>query len=179
MLQKVVGQQILGQEVEFSDSFGLPQSKSSASVVSSQSFEAMLARPETPRMVAAQMAGALISAQNNKVGIALNPEELGRVRMVLTTTDTGVAISITAERPETLDLMRRHIDQLAEEFRSLGYSDIGFEFAEGDARGQFDNESTNNPPDGLTLPGSDPNTSESAPLLPARAMSSGGLDLRL
>lgn len=39
---------------------------------------------------------------------------------------------ILADRPETQELMRRHIDVLAQEFRSLGYERISFSFnAEG------------------------------------------------
>ena len=85
--------------------------------------------PGTARAVAVQLAEALITTQGSKVDIVLNPVELGRVRMVLSPSESGISVSITAERPETLELMRRHIDQLTEEFRALGYQDIGFEFS--------------------------------------------------
>ena len=178
-VQKAVNQQMADPEIDPADSFMLPHTKSVVQTASTQSYEAMLTRPETARMVAAQMVNAMISAQSNKVGIALNPEELGRVRMVLSTTETGVLISIAAERPETLDLMRRHIDQLAEEFRNLGYTDIGFEFAEGDARGHFNNESTDNPHEGLMQSTSISDASDPDPLPPTHALLSCGLDLRL
>jgi hypothetical protein len=50
-----------------------------------------------------------------------------------------MTVSIIAERSETLDLMRRHINLLAEEFRDIGYTDIQFAFGsseQGDADSQ-------------------------------------------
>ncbi|PCH74971.1 MAG: hypothetical protein COC12_02400 [Rhodobacteraceae bacterium] len=103
-----------------------------------RSAENVFTHPSTARAVASQMADALSNAQSKKIEIALNPEELGRVRMVLSTSDAGISVSILAERPETLDLMRRHIDQLTEEFRNLGYVDIGFDFSGDGTNSRFD-----------------------------------------
>lgn len=99
--------------------------------------------PGTARAVAVQLAEALITTQGSKVDIVLNPEELGRVRMVLSPSESGISVSITAERPETLELMRRHIDQLTEEFRALGYVDIGFEFSGEESDRNFDDGPNN------------------------------------
>lgn len=89
-------------------------------------------RAETPGVIARQLADAMPAAGGRPVDIALNPEELGRVRMALSTTDGSVTLHVMAERPETLDLMRRHIAELAQEFRSIGYGNINFSFAGGD-----------------------------------------------
>ncbi|MBT3141945.1 MULTISPECIES: flagellar hook-length control protein FliK [Roseobacteraceae] len=86
-------------------------------------------RPEVIRSIAAQMVTAAPRGTQPPVEIALNPEELGQVKMSVTTTDTSVVMTIAAERPETLDLMRRNLEQLTSEFRDLGYSDISFVFA--------------------------------------------------
>ena len=86
-------------------------------------------RPETPRLVAAQMAEALATKGERNIDIALSPEELGRVKMRVSTTDSSVVVTITTERPETGDLMRRHINELSEEFRRMGFEDISFEFS--------------------------------------------------
>jgi len=86
-------------------------------------------RPETPRLVAAQMAEALATKGERNIDIALSPEELGRVKMRVSTTDSSVVVTITTERPETGDLMRRHIQELSEEFRDMGFEDISFEFS--------------------------------------------------
>ena len=93
------------------------------------------AAPTSAGHIAAQMAIAI--SQNNAVGtteISLSPQELGRVRMVISVQDTVLTMTIYAERPEVSDLLRRNIDQLAEEFRSMGYEAMDFEFSE-DAEG--------------------------------------------
>ncbi len=97
-------------------------------------------RPEAIRSIAAQMVTAAPRGTQPPVEIALNPEELGQVKMSVTTTDTSVVMTIAAERPETLDLMRRNLEQLTNEFRDLGYSDISFVFAgdDSDASGNSD-----------------------------------------
>ncbi|MCZ4257968.1 flagellar hook-length control protein FliK [Sulfitobacter sp. G21635-S1] len=91
-------------------------------------------RADLPVQVARQLADALQNAGQGPVDIALNPEELGRLRLALSTTEAGMAVQITAERPDTIELMRRHITELAQEFRQLGYADISFTFAGGDTR---------------------------------------------
>ena len=102
-------------------------------------------RPETPRLVAAQMAEALATKGERNIDIALSPEELGRVKMRVSTTDTSVVVAITTERPETSELMRRHINELSEEFRRMGFEDISFEFSgegmSGDASEQDESQS--------------------------------------
>ena len=94
-------------------------------------------RPDTPVMIARQMAEALQKLPDKPVEIALNPRELGRVRMSISAVEAGITVNVIAERPETLDLMRRNIDQLAREFQSIGYEDINFAFAEGEAQQNF------------------------------------------
>ncbi|MEZ5888268.1 MAG: flagellar hook-length control protein FliK, partial [Paracoccaceae bacterium] len=76
-----------------------------------------------------QLAQGLDAHRGGPVEVTLSPEELGRVRMVLQGGETGLTLTLTAERPETLDLMRRHIDQLAQDFRDLGYRNLAFSFA--------------------------------------------------
>ncbi len=85
-------------------------------------------RAETARTIAGQMAAA-ISARPGSGGveIALNPEELGRVSITLNGRDDGVHMVIMAERPETLDLMRRHIAILSAEFEKLGYEGLSLD----------------------------------------------------
>lgn len=85
-------------------------------------------RPEIPRQVAAQLADIAQRMSGKSVELALNPAELGRVKLSLTPAENGMAVTITAERAETLDLMRRNIDTLAQEFRDIGYEDISFSF---------------------------------------------------
>lgn len=92
-------------------------------------------RPETPRMVAVQLAQAIVAKGDRNVDVALNPEELGRVKMRVSTSETGITVVIQTERAETGDLMRRHINELADEFRKMGFQNVSFEFSGGGASG--------------------------------------------
>ena len=86
---------------------------------------------QTARHIAAQIQDAVKLAPDKPVSISLNPEELGRVRMSISATEGGVVLYVLAERPETLDLMKRHIDLLAKEFGELGFSSVDLAFGQG------------------------------------------------
>lgn len=80
--------------------------------------------------VAAQIFAAVSSTPAGTTEIALNPEELGRVRIRLVGGEVGLSVTILAERPETADLMRRNIDILAREFSELGHDNLTFSFSD-------------------------------------------------
>ena len=96
-------------------------------------------RPNAEAQVTRQIAQQLIEvpnlAPNRPIEIALNPEELGRVRMTLHPSDSGMQVSLVVDRPETADLLRRNIEMLANEFRELGYTSVSFTFS-GSGSGQ-------------------------------------------
>ncbi len=81
--------------------------------------------------IARQLVDVMAQAAHRPTEIALSPQELGRVRMSVVAEDGAITVSIIAERPETLDLMRRHIDQLGQTFKSMGYESISFAFGQG------------------------------------------------
>ncbi|WP_106746748.1 flagellar hook-length control protein FliK [Yoonia maritima] len=85
---------------------------------------------DTVRQVANQLSVAVTEHAGKPTEIALNPEELGRVRLSMSVVENAITLSISAERQETTDLMRRHIETLAQEFRDLGYSDVSFAFGQ-------------------------------------------------
>ncbi|WP_081625851.1 flagellar hook-length control protein FliK [Yoonia vestfoldensis] len=114
--------------------FGL--STDTASVVGAAKTGDLHGAPTVARHVAQQIAVTVTQTAGQPTEIALNPEELGRVRMSMSTSDGTLMLHITADRPETTDLLRRHIDTLAQEFRSLGYNDITFDFGDGRKPGQ-------------------------------------------
>ena len=70
--------------------------------------------------------------------LVLSPAELGRVRISMQANDGGMVIQVIAERPETLDLMRRHISDLAQEFRNIGYGSAEFSFGQSTPDGNTD-----------------------------------------
>lgn len=82
----------------------------------------------SPRYIAAQ-----IAVQNTQPGtpleIALDPPELGKVRLTLLPGDAGMTVQITAERAETIDLLRRHAGILSDEFQRQGQRDASFDFS--------------------------------------------------
>jgi len=85
----------------------------------------------TARQIAAQIAAGAARGADRPVDVVLNPAELGRVRLSMTASDGMMIVSITADRAETLDLMRRHSDTLAQEFQDIGYEGTKFEFGNG------------------------------------------------
>lgn len=93
--------------------------------------DAAMQRTELPRHIASQLTQALQQSGNARsVELSLNPAELGRVRMALQTSENAVMVHITADRPETLDLMRRHADILARDFQEIGYQDAQLSFSQ-------------------------------------------------
>jgi flagellar hook-length control protein FliK len=88
-----------------------------------------------PRATAAQLAEVARRLADGPVEVSLSPEELGRVRLSLHGNEAQMTVQIMAERPETLDLLRRHIDLLAAELRQQGFTDLTFSFSGGGAGG--------------------------------------------
>ena len=61
--------------------------------------------------------------------IRLDPEELGRLRITLEGEGEALRVRVEVERPETLDLLRRHGDRLAETLREAGYDQADMQFS--------------------------------------------------
>lgn len=116
-----------GAPFEFAVSQSAP---SQATGLSHSQPNAAIAQPEIPRHIARQLADVARQMPERPVELTLNPHELGRVRLTFTLTDGGINVSVLAERGETMELMRRHIETLAQEFREMGYADVGFRFSQ-------------------------------------------------
>lgn len=104
------------------------------------SFAGYLPAP-LPHGLGHQLAQSVARFPDRPVEVTLSPEELGRVRMTLTTGDGGMTLTLVADRPETLALMRRHIDQLAQDFRDMGFQNLSFSFAHGHDPGRSSEKS--------------------------------------
>jgi len=116
-------------------------------------IEAMATRAELPRHVAQQLAEIARQMPERPIELALNPDELGRVRMTFSMSDGGINVAVVAELGETMELLRRHIDTLAQEFRNLGFRDVSFDFSRngqentnGDDTDQEHNANSDTPP---------------------------------
>jgi len=100
---------------------------------------ATLSRSELPQTIAMQIAAAIQKGgPGMKPGIELmlSPAELGPVRLTFTQSETGVTVNVHADRAETLELLRRNIDSLAQEFLDIGYESTEFTFERRDAEGR-------------------------------------------
>ena len=133
--------------------------------------------------LATQLVQTLAQRPDGTTEIALSPDELGHVRVTLQADAQNpdrIIVMLSFERPETLDLFRRHADQLAEALRDAGFSgaDIGFGRSEG---GENRDARSDPPPDPLATDASPADL----PTGPAhhhpalRLAATGTLDLRL
>lgn len=136
-------------------------------------------KPDHGPRAAQQIAVALNMSQEGQIELRLDPEELGPVRVSLSPTDGTMTVHLSAERSETLEMLRRHSDALARELRDIGYGDVTFHFgadtSPGGREGQAHSYGEATPDHDVSLE-HDPNTENQPAGQPDR---SGGLDLRL
>lgn len=105
---------------------------------------ALLQQPDLPRNIAVQIAQAMRQGGADRpMELVLSPAELGRVRISLQAGDGAMTVHVLADRPETLDLMRRHIDLLAQEFHDIGYGSAEFAFGQNAPDGGTQGEGEN------------------------------------
>lgn len=127
------------------------------------------ARPDVAPILR-QIADAMPQLNDRGIELRLSPEELGRVHMQLVQTESGLTVHINADRPETLDLMRRHIDQLAKDLADAGFENSGFSF--GDSPSGHQQQHGQDSPEDLNIPIA---VLENQPM----AVTSDGLDIRI
>ena len=135
----------------------------------------VLQKVDLPQTVVRQLVATVQQMPGGPVEIALSPEELGKVRLAISNQESGgISVFVSAERPETLALVRRHVDQLAQEYHNLGYSNVSFSFGQsdhpqGDSSHGF-RETSQMPQDILQ---------QEQPVAQITLAASAGLDLRL
>ena len=132
--------------------------------------------------VARQIGEAMTQASHRPTEIALSPKELGRVQMSVLADDGAVTINILAERPDTLDLMRRHIDQLGQTLRSMGYDSINFAFghgAHGDETSDKNTHHASSEKDAHTHRDSKKSVEDANPVIHVTSATTQGVDIRL
>lgn len=106
----------------------LPVASGGASGIAGPAETAPLARWTAPGLVdhaARQIVGHLdrtpIPTRAPPAEMALSPPELGRVVIRFEADPAGGTLHLLVERPETLDLMRRHVDLLETALRAAGH----------------------------------------------------------
>ena len=111
------------------------------------------------------------TGNDSQADLALNPEELGRLRFAIQHQDGKLTVVLTAERPDTLALLRQNAPQLLAEFVAAGFSGTTLSFGKW---GGGENRNTH-PPESAEL--ASVQTDALAP--PPREGPVRGLDLRL
>ncbi|WP_168797823.1 flagellar hook-length control protein FliK [Aliishimia ponticola] len=157
---------------------------SSASQTSVSSASSALQRAELPRAVALQIQNAARNMTDKTIEIALNPQELGKVRLSIATGETGVTLTVLAERPETIELMRRNADTLAQELADLGFEHIDLAFGQGDSAESHMDNNPDGQDSGAALDWSDddmlnPAPAEAAPAARPIISADGRVDIRV
>lgn len=102
----------------------------STPTISTGSAPTVTPHQETARAVMVQLAHSMRANADRAIELRLHPEELGHVRMTFSTDHGGLSVTLTADRSETLDLLRRNIDMLGDELRRIGYGTVDFSFGD-------------------------------------------------
>ena len=129
-----------------------------------------------PQAVTASIVEMTVSRDQGPVELALTPIELGKVTISIKHDGNYVHVTITAERSDTLDLMRRHANDLVADLRSTGFSGASLSFGQGqkDPRQGFANPE---PTDMLQQPHQN-QRHEIKSLVPSKPREGAGVDLR-
>ncbi len=123
-------------------------------------------------VVRAQVVEGIRNSSTRSLQIQLAPVELGRVRITLNPTELGVQVVISAERLETLDLMRKFSADFEKALADIGYQQLDMTFSHQQTADQNSFESTiANLPD---------EASEEAPLEQIHySVAENGMDIRI
>ena len=144
------------------------------------------ARPEAPasptpamgaealsRQIAEPVRALLQRGPGGEVSVHLAPSELGRVTVMAQRLDDGIQLVLQADRPETLDMFRRHADQLSQDLARSSGGPVNLSFAGsggqagGHRPGMFAAPHT---PDAGAAPQSDPPPAGQPPAAPSTGM---------
>lgn len=86
------------------------------------------AQPAAAASLHSQLLQHASAAIERQVEVSLAPQELGHVKFQIRHQGETVAILLSAERGETMELLRRHSDELMREFRQAGFGGASLEF---------------------------------------------------
>lgn len=135
--------------------------------------------PPAP-VAASNLAPAIVEmarmGKDGPIELALAPEELGRLTISLRQEGDFVRVSMITERPETLDLLRRHAGDLLADLRQSGFSGASFSFGQsGQDQTQQFADRTFDAEDAAPAQSTPLDFKQSTPSLPHQG---AGLDLR-
>ena len=85
---------------------------------------------ELARAVVPQIAAAIgVDAASGRIELRLDPPELGRVEIAIEIVEQSLRATLSAERPGTHDLLRRHGEMLLAQLQEAGFSGVDLRFA--------------------------------------------------
>lgn len=125
-----------------------------------------------PHEVTRQIAEKVAASDQNRIEITLTPEELGKIRLVITPGESP-EVSVYSDNRETLDLLRRNADLLQKELRDTGFGGASLSFGE-ENRGKAPASFTHGRFGTAAEPGSSP-----APVMPPPPAADRRLDIRI
>jgi hypothetical protein len=103
-----------------------------ASAAALRQTEAAADQPRLPLTAPANLHSQLLqhapAAIDRQVEVLLAPEELGCVKFQIRHHGDTVSILLSAERSDTMDMLRRHGDELMREFRQAGFNGATLDF---------------------------------------------------
>lgn len=89
----------------------------------------ILKSPQVQQEVIQNVIVAVKNVKDGPTEIRLDPPELGRVLVTINQTDTTVIAVVTADKPEILDLMRRHSELFTRELANVGFKEAELSFS--------------------------------------------------
>ena len=125
--------------------------------------------------MARQLTDALPSRPGS-VEIRLDPRELGSVRITLSSADGAMTALVVAERPETADLLRRHMGDLESALREAAGREVSVDVSGGGSMAERGRDPT---PGTVATIGAEERPAAAIPSPRPAASGGRGLDLRL
>ena len=148
---------------------------SSFATQSERRFGGARAMTEVARNTVQQIAAKVLDLGRGRFELSLSPSELGKVDMWLQDSENRLTLTVNAERPETMELIRRHIFLLEQELRQMGLGNLSLQLGTGGAPWSQDGQSRERltEAEGIAAP------SEPALPLAGKPVARDHLDLRL
>lgn len=92
--------------------------------------------------VSAVLVDQVRSGSMGLIEVSLSPVELGAIRFEMQQSPDGLHVHLAIERPETGDLVRRHVDQLLTDLRGAGFAQTTLSFGQWSQRQPADRHFT-------------------------------------
>lgn len=112
-------------------------------------------------------------AGDDSVKVVVRPDELGRVSMTMQQDGASLRVVVQADRPDTLELLRRNSDHLGQELRDAGFAGASLSF------GGREGQASQRPQPAADAMGRLDSSPAISPITSPAAAVASGLDLRI